>query len=385
MRRIILSTLIACLVAVFMLMIWLHALSLWQKPAVPAEPPASETLEKAEADEAEMLAEPRPLPDVCEFILYSYIDPGLYGEYLRDFTQRQGWVDVNNDGAPEYAALTADGTAHVTGIMLTQDGTILPELSMRHEADKDTFYLRGWGLRDQQWLNHRGTTYLLSMLAGSDRLTQYVWHFTPDYSGQKVCEFEIGKYVRAAHPTEEALAHFPQDTAGIPLNDLCRDVGKQQAQGYLQPQPMDGVDISAEARSESFILADMDNDGREEKLLLVHYASGAGAGCEGTFLLREEDMARFRQGTAEGLSDASKRFYAAQRVDFTGRHPMDCDRSANPRVLSSGGHVFLERGDLSAPLRHARELYHELWYFGKDEAFPLCRFDLAPNAKQVFP
>src|SRR5690606_9051068 len=143
-------------------------------------------------------------------------------------------------------------------------------------------FLRGWGLRDQQWLNYRDTTYLLTMLAGSDRLVRHVWHFTPDYSGEKVCEFDIHPHVASSQPTSQAISHFKRDggMSEKELDGLCRKVAQQEAEGYLPPQPMDVRNINSETRSESFVMADIDNDGQEEKLLRIHYASGAGAGCD---------------------------------------------------------------------------------------------------------
>lgn len=329
-------------------------------------------------------ASPFPQPDVCAFIASA--GRGLYGEHLRDFTQRQGWVDANNDGTMEQATLIAEGTSHGTRMILTQNGARLPELSMRHEADADEFRFVGWGLQDQQWLNFHGKTYLLSMLPGSDRLVRQAWAFTRDYSGMKVCGFDIRKRAVMAQPTPEAFAHFAQDDRLTPeaLGELCRQVVERDVDSYLPRQAMPRVELGNGAASEAFIMADADNDGQAEKLLFTIYSSGAGAGCDGSFLTREADISTIREGRADSLPTPAKRFYAMQDVGFSGPHP-NCDRSANPRLLTYAGRTFLERGDLAAPVRDARELYHELWYFAGGAALPVCRFDIEPQMRQVFP
>lgn len=300
--------------------------------------------------------------EVCDFVL----NPAAktHKANLDSMTQREGWVDMNNDDVDEHIEVN-DGQVSYSGydgspLALTPDEPYASEFTARQRDDSQ-----------RHWLHYRNHAFLLLASAGGVR--DSVWYINPDFRVTKLCGITATKRVKTARPDHNFQQEFD-------VEQLCENVARQRNMEYLTPKeiaPLD-VDMNLSARAE--VAVDIDHDGAEDPAYYVQYAQVAGDNiCSFNYFLLKDDV--HPKGSEETpLSPLGNQLYWAQHArpdDNVGQTPiLPCSGLQDSRLFLFEGKVFLERGDLQKGAGNPEKFYHQVWYFKEGKRFNLCRFDL---------
>lgn len=305
--------------------------------------------------------------EVCDFVLNPAAKTRKAN--LETMTQREGWVDINNDDVDEHIEIN-DGQTNYSAY----DGTELPAFTP-DEAYADAFGAREKDGSARHWLHYRNHAFLL--LSGPGGVRDSVWYINPDYRVTRLCSVTAAKRVKTARPDRNFQAEFDVD-------QLCENVARQRNMDYITPEEITPIDVDMNLSARGEVAVDIDHDGVEDPAYNVQYLQMAGEkSCTFQYFLLKGDV--HPKGSEEApLSPLGNQLYWAQHArpdDTVGQTPvLPCDGLQDSRLFRFDGKVFLERGDLSKGAANPDKFYHQVWYFKDGKRFNLCRFDLRQDA-----
>jgi tetratricopeptide (TPR) repeat protein len=303
-----------------------------------------------------------PQLSICEHIA-AYVNAGRFNELLGDGSGLYGdstIVDLNGDGKTERVQITYEGTAHYPYMQVfdVKLGTAV-EIS---EPDKD---FNGPWADSIGLVPFNGQTYVLHYSMGGYPVL--LTAFNENFQEQIICRF----------------ANEPIETVGEGSEDkkLCAVILKEGHPSYLPFMEEHSVNPQAneliEASTEKAGMVDVDNDGKEEPIVAIQYASGAGAGCDyNYFALLNSDRTSLAPGR---VRDLLVQMQGLEQEHF--RHPVPSCRGNVTGWFRLSGITYYEtkfRGDDPSSLLSA---FHDVSYIKDDGVHKVCEFVFAPRTR----
>lgn len=303
-----------------------------------------------------------PQSSICEYIA-AYVNAGRFNELLGDGSGLYGdstVVDLNGDGKTERVQITYEGTAHYPYMQVfdLKSGAAVGI----SEPDKD---FNGPWADSIGLVPFNGQTYVLHYRIGGYPVL--LTSINENFQEQIICRF----------------ANEPVETVGKGSVDkkLCAVILKEGHPSYLPFMEEHSVNPQAneliEASTEKAGMVDVDNDGKEEPIVAIQYASGAGAGCDYNYfaLLNSE-----RTSLASGrVRDLLVQMQGLEQVHF--RHPVPSCRGNITGWFHLNGITYYEtkfRGDYPSSGLSA---FHDVSYIIDDGVHKVCEFVFAPRTR----
>lgn len=204
--------------------------------------------------------------EVCEYVAKNV-------NALPNIAIKSGYLDVNNDGNVEKIKLSSAGTAHVPIISYEDlDGNKII-------VDKQKFEWKDFGFFGSYWLPYK-QNYFVGTKSEDGKYPEFVSYITSENKEHWLCSFDVNvnPYLR---PTGSVGFLYKKNqkvcdavTIGalefVSVNTDMEQVGSTFG-GPFNSKIKGVVDV------------DFDNDGREDRLILVDQSHTGGRGCESSF------------------------------------------------------------------------------------------------------
>lgn len=224
--------------------------------------------------------------------------------------ERTSVDDINNDGRPETIKTCWGGT------MNTPCANYFDRSGAQVVIEQVGFEWKDYWTYGIAAFRYLGRTFFLHSSDDHMRELSYLSYITPDNKEHVLCEFNS--------TVSSELEQKVDDSDGV-----CQAVLDNSSK--IQPVVLSKVsDIPPDAlkRSETSVeksgLADIDNDGRPEKILGLFYASGGGRGCDYNYFEVLNESAK-----SLAHDDKRKHFLAMQGVAESGYWGRSCGRISN--------------------------------------------------------
>jgi len=290
---------------------------------------------------------------------------------MTDYLVRDGVFDVDNDGmADRVVSGKRIGTRH--GDMFT----LTDPLGRAHEYAVDQDDPWRWTL-GAGWLPFRGFFYAVHFHGEDGSFPSHMTLHTP-MGSEVICAFR-------SSVTEHASALSPAD------QPLCRRVVDQgiddAAIGPSTPRSSDRRETDTnlprrrETHAQAEYVVDFDNDGVDERLVLLAFATGAGRGFDNRYFDITESSDR-----AAGGDGGRALLMRLQGVDLTDTYPIR-DRPSNmPRWVRIDGKMYLENRHVG-PSESRAALFHDLRTVQDGAIRDVCNvtFEVATSIRKLFP
>lgn len=305
--------------------------------------------------------------EVCDYVLNPTATTRKGN--LDSATQREGWIDINNDDVDEHIEINDGQPAYST-----YDGSALPAF-VPDEAFAAEFDAREKDGSERSWLHYRNHTFLTLARPGAPR--DSLWYINPDLRVTKLCSVTATKRVKTARPDRNFQNEFDVD-------ELCENVARQRRMDYIAPKEITPVDVDMNLSARAELAVDIDHDGVEDPAYYTQYVlMGNDKTCSFNYFLLKSDV--HPKGSEEtALSPLGNQLYWAQHSrpdDAIGQAPTQpCESLQDTRLFRFDGRVFLERGNLAKGAENPATYYHQVWYFKDGKRFNLCRFDIRQDA-----
>jgi hypothetical protein len=276
---------------------------------------------------------------VCGYVREAVLN-NKFGEIL----SYENVIDANNDGILEFISKTTQGTARIESIgVYDQNREIV--YSPRGEYDWN-----GSLSRDQDILPYAGFYYFALHDSG---VPVQIVRSNSDYSEKVVCAVTNVK-------NEPYLTKSIDDA-------LCKNIPTPSNKG----KNISSSDVSIPVPSAfpyAIVFVDFNNDGKEENLVKIEYASGAGSGCDAEWhdILDNKNEIYTSHPERELLLEL-------QDVDYSSRHPARCGRMAT-NWLKHNGKVLMERKFYGSH-RWSSEMYRRVYKIENKNSELLCEFE----------
>lgn len=291
---------------------------------------------------------PQEIGAVCEFV--AAIDKHEAPEYFL----RRGHLDVNNDGQAERVTQGNSGTMGGDALeFTTSDGLPL-------QIEQHGFEGKDYGSHGEALLPYGHQLYLAHFSTEDLRYPIYLSYVTPQNTEYVVCEF----------------ANSVSEEVGSPSEDFgsCKTwlANPPEALPFAEPQ---GLTQEAIGRPETYARnsaeVDFDNDGTQETLVALEYASGAGRGCGFNYF----DI--LAPGKA-ALDPSAKHdlLMHLQGVDLKGRYPGTCAGNM-ARWFAVNGVTYLENKYPGDAPRNRQQEFHSISYIQDGEPRTACTYRFA--------
>lgn len=285
---------------------------------------------------------------MCEFV--AAIDKHEAPEYFL----RRGHLDINNDGTAERVTQGESGTMGGDALEFTTSG------GLPLQIEQHGFEWKDYGTHGEALLPFGHKLYVAHFSAEDLRYPIYLSYVTPQNTEYVVCEFANSVTEEVGSPSEDFgscktwLANPPETLPFAESHGLTREsIGRPETYASNSGE------------------VDFDNDGTQETLVALEYASGSGRGCDlNYFDILAQGQAALDQSAKHAL------LMRLQGVDLEGRYPGACAGNI-ARWFAVKGVTYLEskyRGD--APKNRHQE-FHSISYITDGEARTACTYRFA--------
>lgn len=271
-----------------------------------------------------------------------------------------GSEDINNDGQPEVGKKCDGGTARTPCIeYFDQAGTGI-------QIQQVGFEWKNYWTYGRQAFQHDGRTYILNSADDALREPSYLSYITPANKEYVLCEF-------ANHVT--AAVEYQADDS----NGVCQAVLEKSALIKSVKLPED-VEIQPEfldrvwTRATSIGLADVNNDGVQERVMGLDYESGAARGCDYNYF---DLLADSEDGLMLGSTRSA--FLMMQGGDDSGFSQIGCGNISN-RLIRHKGKIFYEHN-----FADDRNSTHTISIQSGDDVRTVCEYktEIKTDLKEV--
>lgn len=255
-------------------------------------------------------------------------------------------IDINNDGIMERVFVESGGTMHWEHFAVYEasaDQAVNIKTSLSDDWESNN--LR-WAL-DQAFVQFKGVSYVLGK---TNQSLHYLAHINQDNEMKVVCEFGQREQPLQSLKTsqndkvcKQALEDSIDYVEFNKLHSISRDVLRQA--GFHETGP-----------SEKAAMVDIDNDGKKEVIVSLELTSGAGRGCDSTFL---------------GVLTANRENIDKQ---FTEKLPGRKCGGTKVAPFVVDGKTYLDERE---PSPHADHM--QVYMLDKDQLKTICEFEVRPD------